>query len=91
MMRMLAIPLVWLVVAYQYLVSPLLGPTCKFYPSCSAYAVAALREHGAIRGVWLTFRRLLRCHPWSHGGVDHVPSREARVHPMIGEHSSPQH
>ncbi|MGB3827700.1 MAG: membrane protein insertion efficiency factor YidD [Ornithinimicrobium sp.] len=87
-------------VAYQYLISPLLGPTCKYYPSCSAYAVTALTEHGLIRGVWLTLRRLLRCHPWSDGGVDHVPPhrhsepekprQQHRVHPMNGELSSPR-
>lgn len=65
--------LVLLVRAYQLLVSPLLGPTCRFYPSCSSYAVIALRRHGAWRGTWLTVRRLLRCHPWNPGGVDHVP------------------
>jgi putative membrane protein insertion efficiency factor len=65
--------LVLLVRAYQLLVSPLLGPTCRFYPSCSSYAVIALRTHGAVGGTWLTIRRLLRCHPWNPGGVDHVP------------------
>ncbi len=68
--------LVLLVRAYQLLVSPLLGPTCRFYPSCSSYAVIALRTHGALRGTWLTTRRLLRCHPWNPGGVDHVPTVE---------------
>jgi putative membrane protein insertion efficiency factor len=66
--------------AYQLLVSPMLGPTCRFYPSCSAYAVDALRTHGLFRGVWLTVRRLLRCHPWNPGGVDLVPPRAGR-HP----------
>jgi putative membrane protein insertion efficiency factor len=64
--------------AYQLLVSPLLGPTCRYYPSCSAYAVEALRTHGAARGSWLAVRRLLRCHPWSPGGVDHVPPARRR-------------
>lgn len=59
--------------AYQLLVSPLLGPTCRFYPSCSAYAVQALRTHGALKGTWLATRRLGRCHPWNPGGVDPVP------------------
>lgn len=65
--------LVLAVRAYQLLVSPLLGPVCRFYPSCSSYAVTALRTHGAVRGTWLVVRRLLRCHPWNPGGVDHVP------------------
>nr|WP_240895321.1 membrane protein insertion efficiency factor YidD [Kineococcus siccus] len=60
---------------YQLVVSPWLGPTCRFYPSCSSYAVDALRTHGAVRGTWLAARRLLRCHPWNPGGVDPVPPR----------------
>jgi uncharacterized protein len=65
--------LVLLVRVYQRLVSPLLPPACRFYPSCSAYAVTALERHGALRGVWLTARRLVRCHPFHPGGVDPVP------------------
>ncbi|WP_084255171.1 membrane protein insertion efficiency factor YidD [Nocardioides sp. J54] len=76
--------LIGLVRAYQLLVSPLLGPTCRYYPSCSAYAVEALRVHGAIKGTWLAARRLLRCHPWSPGGVDHVPPRRDRS-PATGD------
>jgi putative membrane protein insertion efficiency factor len=72
-------PLAWvltrLVRAYQLLVSPLLGPRCRFYPSCSSYALQAVTTHGALRGSWLAARRLLRCHPWNPGGVDHVPPR----------------
>jgi uncharacterized protein len=60
---------------YQLLVSPLLGQRCRFYPSCSAYAVEALRTHGPLRGSWLAVRRLLRCHPWNPGGLDPVPPR----------------
>ena len=72
--------LILLVRAYQRLVSPLLGPRCRFYPSCSAYAVESLRTHGAARGTWLAIRRLLRCHPWNPGGLDPVPpsTRTAR-------------
>lgn len=72
----LAMPLVWLVRGYQLLVSPMLGPTCRYYPSCSAYAVEALQRFGLLRGSWLAVRRLARCHPWSDGGVDHVPDRD---------------
>lgn len=57
---------------YQALVSPLLGPRCKYYPSCSRYAIDALHEYGFLRGLVLTGWRLLRCNPWSHGGVDHA-------------------
>ncbi|GAO01814.1 membrane protein insertion efficiency factor YidD [Anaeromyxobacter sp. PSR-1] len=65
--------LVLLVRIYQRLVSPLLPPACRFYPSCSAYAVTALQRHGALRGSWLTVRRVCRCHPFHPGGVDPVP------------------
>ena len=60
---------------YQYTLSPLLGQRCRYYPSCSNYAVAALREHGAVRGVGLATWRLLRCNPFSNGGYDPVPPR----------------
>jgi uncharacterized protein len=58
---------------YRWLVSPLLPPACRFYPSCSAYAVEALRTHGPFRGSWLALRRLGRCHPFHPGGLDPVP------------------
>jgi putative membrane protein insertion efficiency factor len=69
LVRLLVLP----IRVYQLLVSPLLGPRCRFYPSCSAYAVEALRTHGPLRGLWLAARRLLRCHPWNPGGLDPVP------------------
>jgi putative membrane protein insertion efficiency factor len=59
--------------AYQLVVSPLLGPRCRFYPSCSSYAVEALRGHGPLKGTWLSAHRLLRCHPWTPGGLDPEP------------------
>ena len=65
--------------AYQLVVSPLIGPRCRFYPSCSAYAVEALTTHGAVKGTWLAARRLLRCHPWNPGGLDPVPPRRPRA------------
>lgn len=61
------------VTAYRRVLSPLLGPRCRFTPSCSAYAAEALRRHGALRGCLLTVRRLARCHPWHPGGDDPVP------------------
>jgi putative membrane protein insertion efficiency factor len=64
---------VWLLRAYQLLVSPMLGQNCRFYPSCSSYAIEALEVHGAARGGVLALRRVCRCHPWHAGGVDPVP------------------
>jgi putative membrane protein insertion efficiency factor len=66
---------------YQRWVSPVLPPTCRFHPSCSAYAIEALQVHGAIRGLWLTIRRLLRCAPWHPGGIDPVPPRRTAENP----------
>ena len=60
---------------YQLFISPLTPPTCRFYPSCSAYAFTAIERFGPVRGIWLGGARLLRCHPWNPGGVDHVPQR----------------
>ena len=76
-----AAPLLMLVRIYQLAISPLLPQRCRFYPSCSAYAVTALTRFGPLRGGWLAARRLGRCHPWNPGGVDHFPEREAcRTH-----------
>jgi putative membrane protein insertion efficiency factor len=65
---------------YRYLISPMLGPTCRFYPSCSCYAEEALQRHGAARGTYLTVRRLMRCHPWNEGGFDPVPEINNTTH-----------
>jgi putative membrane protein insertion efficiency factor len=69
-------PLRLLLRGYRYFVSPLLGPTCRFHPSCSRYAEEALERHGLMRGGWLAARRLCRCGPWHPGGYDPVPARE---------------
>ncbi len=66
-------PLVALIRLYQRFLSPLLGPRCRYHPSCSEYAAQALRRHGILRGSLLSGWRLLRCNPWSHGGHDPVP------------------
>ena len=58
---------------YRAAISPFLPPSCRFTPTCSQYALEALRKHGPIRGSWLTLRRLLRCHPWGGSGYDPVP------------------
>jgi putative membrane protein insertion efficiency factor len=65
--------LIALLRVYKRFVSPLLGPRCRFAPSCSEYAMTALAKHGAVRGSWLAVRRLARCHPFHPGGFDPVP------------------
>ncbi len=70
--------LVVLLTGYRRFVSPLLGQRCRFYPSCSAYALEAVQVHGALRGSWLAVRRLSRCHPFHSGGLDPVPGREPK-------------
>jgi len=64
---------------YQWTVSPLLGPTCRFHPSCSNYALQAIRRFGMLHGGWLTVKRLGRCHPWHQGGFDPVPSERREI------------
>lgn len=67
--------LIFLIRAYRYLISPLLGANCRFYPSCSSYACTAIERFGILNGLWLALRRILRCHPWHPGGVDPVPEK----------------
>ena len=66
---------IFLVRAYQVILGPLMGGSCRFEPSCSNYALEALERHGLLRGSWLTLRRLLRCHPFGAYGPDPVPER----------------
>lgn len=68
-------PFLWLIRGYQLAISPMLGPRCRFYPSCSCYAYTAVERFGVIRGSWLAVRRLLRCHPFTPGGFDPVPEK----------------
>lgn len=70
-----------LLIAYRTVVSPLYGPVCRFFPSCSAYALEAVQVHGAVRGSALAAARLLRCHPWNDGGVYPVPPGRRRWPP----------
>jgi uncharacterized protein len=75
-MSLLELPrrsLAGLIRAYQLVLSPLLPPSCRFYPSCSQYALEAVNRHGAMKGTWLAARRLARCHPFNPGGYDPVP------------------
>lgn len=70
---MLKAPFIFLLRAYQVTLSPLLPPACRFYPSCSQYAVEAIERRGVVAGLYLAALRLLRCHPWHPGGYDPVP------------------
>lgn len=83
--RLPAMALIGVIRLYQLLISPMTPPSCRYYPSCSSYAVLALRRHGLLRGSWLAARRLARCHPWSPGGVDDVPpARRRPTVPHVG-------
>lgn len=66
-----------LILAYRAAIRPWLWPSCRYHPSCSAYAIEAIRIHGVFRGIWLATARLLRCHPFAKGGPDFVPPKEA--------------
>ena len=70
--------LILLLRGYRYAISPLYGQVCRYHPTCSAYALEAVTEHGGLRGSWLALRRIARCHPWAAGGVDPVPPAPAR-------------
>ena len=72
--------LVWILRGYQILLSPMMGQKCRFYPTCSNYAIEALRLHGAARGSLLAARRVCKCHPWNEGGVDFVPPVDGNTH-----------
>ena len=82
-MRHLAASLIRL---YQWTVSPLLGPACRFYPSCSQYALEALLRFGVLRGSARALKRLGRCHPWHPGGFDPVPASGGAAHPSASPH-----
>lgn len=66
-------PLIGLIRIYQWVISPIIGPKCRYQPTCSHYAVEALKKHGLFKGFWLAIRRLARCHPWGRSGWDPVP------------------
>ena len=82
-----------LIVGYRRFVSPLLGPRCRFYPSCSTFGLEAIQTHGAAKGTVLTVARICRCNPWNAGGVDHVPVRgHWKPQPYVSlEQGSPAH
>jgi len=68
-----------ILVVYRAVISPLYGDVCRYYPSCSRYAMEAIQQHGAVRGIWFGARRILRCHPWAAGGVDDIPEPRQRL------------
>jgi putative membrane protein insertion efficiency factor len=73
------------------LVSPLIGPRCRFLPTCSEYALDALATHGALRGSWLVMRRIGRCHPWGGSGYDPVPPRPSRAENGLAHRHAARH
>ncbi|KUP05443.1 hypothetical protein Q73_11515 [Bacillus coahuilensis m2-6] len=68
---------IFLIKIYQRLISPLKPPSCRFYPTCSHYGVEAIQKHGAVKGGWLTIKRISRCHPFHPGGFDPVPEKKS--------------
>jgi putative membrane protein insertion efficiency factor len=64
---------------YQNLISPLIKPCCRYYPSCSQYAETAIKQYGITKGIWMAFKRLARCHPWSPGGYDPVLPNDEKL------------
>ena len=74
--------------AYQLTLSPFVGFNCRYLPTCSAYATEAIETHGALRGGWLTIKRLLRCHPWGGSGYDPVPDAHHCTHHHVTHHHS---
>ncbi|MDP4148975.1 MAG: membrane protein insertion efficiency factor YidD [Bacteroidota bacterium] len=73
LLRILGLPFVALIKVYQWVISPAIGPRCRFAPSCSNYALEALKKYGLFKGLWLSAKRIARCHPWGGHGVDPVP------------------
>jgi uncharacterized protein len=72
-LRFLSLPFIALIKLYQWIISPWLGSQCRFTPSCSRYSEQAFKKYGLFKGLWLTIRRISRCHPWGGGGYDPVP------------------
>ena len=72
-LRILSLPFIFLIKIYQWVISPWIGPKCRYTPTCSHYAVEALKKHGVFKGLWLAIKRISRCHPWGGSGYDPVP------------------
>jgi putative membrane protein insertion efficiency factor len=71
--QILSFPFVLLIKLYQWIISPILGPKCRYTPTCSNYALEAIKKYGPLKGVWLGIKRISRCHPWGGHGYDPVP------------------
>jgi putative membrane protein insertion efficiency factor len=71
--RIISLPFISLIKLYQLIISPWLGNQCRFTPTCSQYGIEALRKYGPIKGLWITMKRIARCHPWGGHGPDPVP------------------
>lgn len=81
--RTLSSILLLLVKAYRFFISPLLGPRCRFHPTCSEYAITALRTRGAVSGGYLILKRIIKCHPWHPGGLDPVEPKCSNTKPKL--------
>lgn len=71
--QILSAPFIFLIKIYQWVISPILGPKCRYTPTCSHYAAEALKKYGPIKGIWLSIKRIAKCHPWGGSGYDPVP------------------
>ena len=73
LMQILSLPFILLIKLYQWIISPLLGKSCRYTPTCSNYGLQAFKKYGPFKGLWLTGKRIVRCHPWGGHGYDPVP------------------
>ena len=73
LLKILALPFIGMIKLYQLIISPWLGPSCRFTPTCSQYGLEAFKKYGVFKGIWLTVKRISRCHPWGGHGYDPVP------------------
>jgi len=71
--RLIKLPFILLIKFYQYVISPVIGPKCRYTPTCSHYTLEAINKYGVIKGIWLALKRIARCHPWGGHGHDPVP------------------
>ncbi len=71
--KLCSLPFIWLIKFYQYVISPAIGPKCRYTPTCSHYTLEAINKYGVFKGIWLALKRISRCHPWGGHGHDPVP------------------